>query len=64
MFSLLMYFVRNDKNKDDQSSLKQVVVAAIVISSNICRAWTMYLCMDFVEFSVEAQGAFILWGRY
>ena len=23
MFSLLMYFVRNDKNKDDQSILKE-----------------------------------------
>ena len=41
---------------------KQVVVAAIVILSNICRAWTMYLCMDSVKFLLEAPGASILWG--
>ena len=44
------------------ASLKQVVVAAIVILSIICRAWTMYLCIDSGKFLSEALGAFILWG--
>ena len=44
--------------------VKQVVVAAIVILNNICRAWTIYLCMDSAKFLLEAPGASILWGRY
>ena len=39
---------------------KQVVVAVIVVLSNICHAWTMYLCMDPVKFLLEAPGASIL----
>ena len=39
--------------------VKQVVVAANVILRNICRAWTMYLCMDSVKFLLEAPGASI-----
>ena len=30
--------------------VKQVVVAAIVILSNICRPWTMYFCVASVKF--------------
>ena len=44
--------------------VKQVVVAAIVILSNICCAWTMYLCMDSVKFLLEVPGTSILWGCY
>ena len=43
---------------------KQVVVAATVILSNICRAWTMYLCMDSVKFLLEVPGSSILWGHF
>ena len=42
----------------------QVVVANIVILSNVCLAWTMYLCMDSVKFLLEVPDASILWGRY
>ena len=45
------------------TAVKQVVGAAIVILSNVCRDWTMYLCMDSVKFLLEAQGPSILWGR-
>ena len=47
--------------------VKQVVVAAIVILSNIYHAWTMHLCMDSAKFLLEVpgtsifQGATILW---
>ena len=34
----------------------EVVVAVIVILSNICCAWTMYLCMDSVKFLLETPG--------
>ena len=44
--------------------VKQVVVAAIVTLSNICRAWTMYLCMDSVKFLLEVPSASILWRPY
>ena len=44
--------------------IKQVVVPAIVILSNIFRAWTMYVCMNSVEFLLEAPGASTLWGCY
>ena len=44
--------------------VEQVVVAAIMILSNVCHTWTMCLCMDSVKFLLEAPGASILWGRY
>ena len=47
-----------------ESHSKQDVVAAVVILRNICRTWTMYLCMDSVKFLFEAPGASILWGLY
>ena len=49
-------------NLCEPTPVKQV--AAIVILSNICRAWTTYLCMDSVKFLLEAPGASILWGHY
>ena len=39
------------------SPVNQVVVAAIMILNNKCRAWTMHLCMDSVKFVLEAPGA-------
>ena len=42
----------------------EVFVAVIVILSNICCAWTMYLCMDFIKFLLEAPGASIVWWCY
>ena len=46
------------------TQVKQDVVPVILILSNICRAFTMYLCMDSVKFLLEAPDASILWGRY
>ena len=37
-----------------------VVVAAIVILSNICHAGIKYMCMDFVKFLLEALGASVV----
>ena len=39
---------------------KTGVLAAIVILSNVYRAWTMYLCMDSIKFLSDAPGASIL----
>ena len=44
--------------------VKLVLVATMVILSNRCRFWPMYLCMDSVKFVLEAPGASIVWGRY
>ena len=44
--------------------VKQVVVAAMVIFSNGCHVWTMYLCMDSMKFVSDASGASIVWGHY
>ena len=51
-------------NSCKPTPVKQVVVAAIVILSNICRASTMYVCMDSAKFLLEAPGTSILWRRY
>ena len=44
--------------------VKQVVVATKVILSNRCRVWTMFLCMNSIQFILEASSASIVWGRY
>ena len=42
MFSLLMYFVRNDKNKDDQSINQSIIIQSVWISE-IWYKWKMIL---------------------
>ena len=37
--------------------LNQIILAVIVIFSNTCRIWTMYLCMDSLKIVLEASGA-------
>ena len=37
---------------------KQVVVAAMVILSNRCRVWTMYLCLDSIKFVFKSTRCF------
>ena len=46
------------------ANVNEAVFAAIVILSNVCRAWTMYLCMDSLNFVLYAPGASVLMGRY
>ena len=44
------------------TNVQQVVLATIVILSNACRTWTMYLCMDSLKFVLDAPGVSILLG--
>ena len=46
------------------SAVNQVAVAPIVISTNTCCVWTMYLCMHSVTFVLGAPGAKILTGVF
>ena len=46
------------------SAVNQVVVAAIVISSNTYYVWTMFLCIDSVKFILEEPSAKTLTGRF
>ena len=53
-----------DDNLCKPAPAKLVVDAAIVILSKICRASTMYVCMDSAKYLLRAPSASILWGRY
>ena len=53
-----------DDNLCKPAPAKRVVETAIVILSNICRAWTMYMCMDSGKYLLRALSASISWGRY